>query len=458
MEKYIKIIEEGNLNALTNSLYFNDLISIKYKGKYLIEYLLEKGIHTIDMDNYTKYNYLFAKFYLQYNILKPLINCSLIVLLKEYNNEILLDTLLSKLNYNEKMELYYSIKVNSYNEFRIKEDVIRKSYLKYGIVLPKIFMNVNSSNEKYGHLEDEILINEFKDVYKDHESNVINFIINELKKVLNINRNRGISDIQKLIDFKKKNPSFSISFSQDTEGEYVKKSKKMKISLSSPIVLSHEFSHLLFQEYEDDEIVMEYEKIRNKIDNINNFNKIKDYLKIFHQRFKEKQKELEKEYYNMVNDKYGSFDNYLEIVCKDILNNKKEFSIVQIYDKIYDLEVCDVKSFVLEFLKIEKNEYINNHARKFFGKKLMLENLLDALFMGGLCDDMDEECLSGHSGIYFLEKDSNSFDETLANFDALKKYDGDDLIYDLKQLVGEEIIVFLDNYLKKNREKGYGNR
>ena len=149
---------------------------------------------------------------------------------------------------------------------------------------------------------------------------------------------------------------------------------------------------------------------------------------------------------------------YIEIICKDILDNKEDFSMVSLGDKIYDLEVCDVKLFVLELLTIEKNEYINNRVRKFFDKELMFENFLDAIFMGKLCDDMGDECLSGHSMIYFLEKESNSFDEVLANFDAIKKNNGGNLIEDLQLLVGDEIITFLNDYLIRNRENGYGNR
>ena len=107
---------------------------------------------------------------------------------------------------------------------------------------------------------------------------------------------------------------------------------------------------------------------------------------------------------------------------------------------------------------IEKNEYIKKHVRNFYSEELMLENLLDAILNGKIFDQfIDIECLSGHSNIDFLRDNSLSFNETLANYDAIKNSrKASKLICDLRFLIGDEIINFLDNYLVMNRGDKYG--
>ncbi len=459
MDKYIQMIEDNNLEALGKIFSLLDLIEQQYKGKYLIEYLLEQGVHTKEMDDFVKYHYEFATFYLKYNVVNPLLKCSLHVLLRDYGEGSFLEALLSKIDDKAKMQLYNNVRINSYNGFRNNEQVIVAAYSKFGIELPNIFINVNNENKKNPLNEsDKELIEELRKLFSDHDRNVINYIINLLQKGLITHHDRAVNDIKKLIDYKKKYPKFSFVLLPGTEGNFKGDIKKIETSINIPMVFDHEFSHLLLYDFENKGIFLEYDEIRKKIDVPETIQKIKDYIKIFHRKYEEKKKEYECEYYEVIKRKYGSMDHYIEVICKDIMNNEEKLVGIDVGNSYFMVEDCDIKSIVLEIISIEKSEYITNRVREFYSKELMLENLLDALLMGKIFDDDEESCLSGHSVLYFFEEESNSFDECLADFDALRKADGDDLIRDLQELVGDEIVVFLERYIKENREKNYGNR
>ena len=90
----------------------------------------------------------------------------------------------------------------------------------------------------------------------------------------------------------------------------------------------------------------------------------------------------------------------------------------------------------------------------------MLENLLDALLVGKIfACELTEYCLSGHSKMYYYFNEELSFNECLADFDAINKSDkSEQLLSDLSDLVGIDIINFLNYYNEKNREQGHEHR
>lgn len=463
-EKYNEMIRNNDFNSLANIYFIGELCDYKYEGRYLLEYLLEKNIHSVKMDNEVVYNTKFISLYLKYNIIEPLLKCSIISLLKEENNELLLDKLLSKLNNQQKIILYDNIRLTDYNNYRINEKIILESFKKHGITLPSIFIDQPVNNNEYPvRMEDLELINRLKETFKDQSDYVLNIYINEFKKRLLVNHERTVFDIERLMEHKINNPKFKLAISPGTEGRYIYDDSILEISHYSSIIFDHELSHLLFQIFENDEIINEYEKIRVQIDNKKNYKIIQKYLKVFHDEYKKKKKDYEKEYYSLINDKYGNFDNYLMLLCKDFYNNKDKMKTFILNVAIFDLTYCNsidsVKDVIIEFLETEKNEFINNRVRSYYGAKLMLENLLDALMVGKIFDDPNDEGLSGHSTYYFDKDERNSFDECLANFDAIcKSNEKDELIRDLETLVGSELIKFLENYLEKNRKNKYGNR
>ena len=87
--EYNRLIRNGKLNELANIWNISDLTRYKYHMSYLLEYLLENNIHTTIMDNYASKDLLWINLYLKYNIIKPLINVPLELLLNQTDNSLL---------------------------------------------------------------------------------------------------------------------------------------------------------------------------------------------------------------------------------------------------------------------------------------------------------------------------------------------------------------------------------
>ena len=465
-DKYLDIMQKEDFKVLSKINFLGDLIEdkYKYKEKYLIEYLLERGIHSKEMDDYVVYRPYFARFYIKYNIIEPLLLCHLSTLLEQYDeNNLIIDVILDRIDDNKKRELLHNIKVGDYTEFHDKEDEVIEIFKRHKIDLKTLF--VTTEKPKFSEIklsmEDEQLINEFYNSFKGQDKKVLDLMANEFKKCLVINHNRTIYDIKKLIEFKKEHPKFILTNSESDEGEYNSKNEELSISLVVPLVFSHELSHFLFTNYDKTFVYQPYEELRKRIITKENREKMTNYLELFHMEYDDMLDYYEKEYYEMVNTKYGSFDNYIEIVCQDVLNNKPNFiTIWNKVDRVTSMEGVDesnISDIVLELLIIEKNEYVISKTRNHLAAKLMLENLFDALLMGELFDG--DNCKSGHGALYFKGSEQLSFDECLADYDAiLKSSEKDDVLDDMQQILGNELIDFLNNYLKENREEKHEHR
>ena len=112
--EYNRLIMNNKLDELASIPITSDLTRYKYLKKYLLEYLLEKNIHKNIMDSYAITKPLWIKLYIKYNVLEPLLNASLDKLLVIEKNELLLETLLKKIDNNQKLRLYQNLKKNSY--------------------------------------------------------------------------------------------------------------------------------------------------------------------------------------------------------------------------------------------------------------------------------------------------------------------------------------------------------
>ena len=113
-KEYNRLIYNNKLNELSEIWNISDLTRYVYFNKYLLEYLLEKDIHTTRMDNHASKDELWIKLYIKYGITKPLLNTELDKLLVMNDNELLLETLLKKLSKKDKLELYNNFKNNKY--------------------------------------------------------------------------------------------------------------------------------------------------------------------------------------------------------------------------------------------------------------------------------------------------------------------------------------------------------
>lgn len=462
--QYNRLIIDNELEKLANINIIDDLVKYKYLNRFLIEYLLEKDIHTHIMDSKTHYNADWINFYLNYNILTPLLDAHLKPLLSTSNNRLLLDILLEKLNNDERMTLYHNLKKNSYWLFRTHEKEIIMCYARYGINLPQIFITIPMINQNTLDIpiREKELFNEFREAFKDSDVSSIDFYINELRKKIMINKQRTVDDIIKLINYKREHPNFKLMISGDTEGEYDSTVQRMVISPYRSGILSHELSHLLYDEedeFKDSYQLKEYKRIQKGIEK-SSTKKIIDYLNNFHQKFNDMRNMFSEIYYQEINKKYHSFNQYVKTVCQDILDNHPEMIMVDDGLAAYYVVSDNIEETVIELLNIEKEEFINNMLRNFYSEELMLENLMDALLMGKIFDEFyDVKCLSGHSGISFIEDDNLSFNECLADYDAIKNSrKGKRLILDLRNIIGNDLICFLDDYLEKNRGMKHGNR
>jgi len=453
--KYDDLIEQNRLEELANINFIHELLEYKYNDKYLIEYLLEKNIHSKRMDEYIVYHSDLAFYYYKYNIIEPLMFCSLKVLLTYYNNDILLDLLLDKLDDHNKIVLYNNIRRISFSEYSKLEREIIDIYFHHGIVLNPIYISTRTKDIDYKvSLKEQKLLDDFLFLFKDSDYEIIQFIVQDFKRNLGINHDRTVNDIKKIIDYKKNNPNFKFKTSRQGKGSFSKDQDELKTNNNS-LIFSHELSHLLFQEYEkDDKTISEYENIRIKIDTIDNYKSIREYINNFHKIYKKAHKKYELLYYKLIEDKYGKIENYIEKLYIDIKNNMPD--MIELYSSEKDttffsfLTELNIKDVVKNIIDNEKEEFIAEKRNQEFKEFLMFENLLDALLNGKIFDDLNNECLSGHGSFYFLNDKNNSFDECLADYEGLRKVNSI-FIYAIKDLIGEEIVVFLENYIKKNR-------
>ena len=464
-EVYSNMIKNNQLELLSLQIEPKDLIIYKYNNRYIIEYLLEKNIHSYKMDTTMVYDREMISYYIKYNVLEPLLNCHLTpLLMMDNDNHFLLDLLLSKLNHQNRMKLYHNLKYNSYWSFHNNEDYIIETYKKYGIELPKIFIKMtdiinknHNRSKKYN-----LVIEEFKNAFQDHNSYILDILTSEIYDNLSHNYNQTMIEMKELINYKKAHPNFKFAISSTSEGSYNPELEIMEITPFRKGVFNHELSHLLFENKERINIlnyVDKYEELCDFIDNENQIEKITRYLKTFHENYYEMKAMFLELYEKDIIKKYHSYYDYIKIVAKDILDNNPEVIDVNYDEKVgYFITKDNVEEVVSELLFIERQEYLKNATNNFYSEELMLENILDAILHGRIIDELlDIECLSGHGFLQFDSDYTLSFNECLANYSAIKKSKkANKLINDLEMLTSKDLIDLLDSYLELNRSNDYG--
>jgi hypothetical protein len=153
--------------------------------------------------------------------------------------------------------------------------------------------------------------------------------------------------------------------------------------------------------------------------------------------------------------KAGSFKNYCNSIKADIIMNKPEDiwfdnESVAIY---YDGE--NVNECVSKIIKDECNNYVRILLKNYYAEELYLENLLDAILKGAIRDkNYDNESLSGHTSSYFKKDETLSYNEALADYEALKySPKGHIMINKLKEIVGEDVVSIFEEHITRNRNK-----
>lgn len=479
---YSQLIRNNELDKILEMSFYRtfELTENKHLGKYILEYLLEKNMHTKSMDNYTCYNFLWIKLYIKYNIIEPLVKTNLNELLKIDGDTLLLDRLLKKFNEKQKLELYQNMKKDNYWLFMQNEALIRKIYLKYNIKLDSIFLGTPTIYDKNITSSNKIneLITEFKKVYKDHDEITLNSVINELKRKSKIDRNRTISDIMLLIDYKKKYKKFKLITKNVTIEEdenialFSSSDKKLIIDQYSKDTFNHELSHLLYDDIENAikaDYIFEFDmtvindlyhayqsRIRRK-----NIEKITNYLKDFHKRYDYMENIFKELYYKEINIKYGSLNNYAErILCDIIGNNLEDITINKIGSlRFLDESMESISDGIKYLIEEECKRYVNTQVQNYYREELFLENILDAILEGDIfIGALGTDCYSGHGKKYFKCNRTNSINEVIADYDAIiNSYKANVLREKLREIVGDDLVNLLDDFIdmRKEDEKNY---
>ena len=462
--EYNRLIYSNKLDELVKVSIFNidDLTRYKYLNKYLLEYLLEKDIHTKRMDLYARSNSLWISIYLKYNIIIPLIKSQLKELLKKDNNELLLDKLLKVLDNNQKMELYKNIKKDDYWFFIANESLIIDSYSKYGIKLSRLFLPLPliSDNTVKTNKNIETVLDKFIDIYSDTDKITLCSCLNELKSNYKVNKNSVISDIEKLIKYKEKNPkfklnSFDVSDDVDHQGGKYSYNNELTIDKYRKGVFTHELSHMLYSEFEDNDefsIIKKYTIIQKNI-NDDIIGIIIKYLEDFHDRYNYMINIFVELYYKEIEKRYGNYINYQEIICQDIINCNMEFVTIDQNGATIYLSDDNIKESAKELIRSKAYEYAKVLTNNYYTEELFLENLLDSLLNGDILEgNCQVKSLSGHTKEYFNNSPDTSFDECLANYYAIRNSNKSKrIINDLKNIVGKDLIYILEKYLNQYR-------
>lgn len=461
---YDKILEISSYNVY-------ELNKHTYLGKTILEHLLMNNKHSVRMDQYMLKNDNWLKLYLKYNIMEPLLYCCLKTLLTYDNNELLLEKILKKLNKEQQEKLFINMKTDDYFQYLINESLIINLFNKYGYKIKKKFIGVPTIlDSKEITVNDEInkLFDEFRETFNDTDTYTIETIINEFKRMIKFNKTNTINEIKILINYKKKKKFFKIKtlnvhiYDSDEIGLYSKSNNLLTIGQYRHGTFNHELSHLLYEEYDLIKLKRKYNYQYNTSrydltdDDINNIINYLKFTRINYEHTKNMLKDLYKT--NIIN-KYGSVDNYKKMIIDDL----KELNLFTVtvdcigntkYITEDNLEEC-----ATELIVGERYYYIINILKNFYTEERYLENLLDAILDGKICDNKyDIKSFSGHSSNYYRINSTRSFEEVICNYVTIKNsYRKERLINKLRELVGDELVDIIEEYVRKRNklEKDY---
>ncbi len=469
--EYNRMIYHGKLKELSEINNLSDLTRYQYLHRDLLEYLLEKNIHTTRMDSYAKENAEWLLLYLKYNIKEPLLNTKLDFLLKtcidsnSSKNRLYLDILLENLNTVQRIKLYNNIIKENMFLYRIHESQIIKIFKKYHIDIKPIYVNIPEvcdcdikTNEEFNEL-----LEDFKKIYFYIDEYTLNTYVAEFKRKYKNDRKRAFIDLKKIIEFSRRNQRINLRLLSQEEnqeiknnGEYISGDVNITINRFFMDTFSHELSHYLFWEYEGSSPLdtKEYNERRKIVNKAEIRHKIINYLTVFHECYEYTKENFEKLYYAKIDNIYGSLDNYKKRIMSHFIDLSKPFKPFT-FQGLIENNLDDFDFDIDVFIQKEKHTYAKVLTENYYREELMLENLLDALLLGKIFGHKlrNIECLSGHKESYFKESKSLSFNEVLADYDSIKNSPKKDiLIPRLREIIGDDFVDFLDKYIKDNRE------
>ena len=461
--EYNRIILDGKLYILSDVTNMCDLTNYTYLGKTILEHLLEKNIHSRRMDSYAINHKDWILMYIKYDIIEPLLDTNLNNLLLINDNELILETLLKKLDNKQKRTLYLNFKRNNYWSYRMNESIIIYLFGKYNYYIHRVFLELPSLSSRKTKINEEfeLLINEFIDSFKDIEKYTLEPYVAELKRIGKINKKMTYNDIYKLIIEKRSNPDFKFILSnldpeiESNKGEYDSSINRIAIDLYEDGTFTHELSHMLLYRFENnisERNNKRYQKIQDKITD-ETINKIISYLKEFHQRYDYMDQIFLEIYHAHIRKYFGNLNNYGENIKEDIIVN--DINYIEIDNDMPSLYIDEenIDDVVVDLINCEAYKFIRILTNNYYSEELALENFLDALLKGSIHHgDYDVVSYSGHKASYFENMDDASFDECLADFYVIKhSCKSRILINKLREIVGDELVDFFERYVSRNR-------
>ncbi len=454
--KYNRLIRDNKVEEILkdDELEMYDLTYYEYLNKPILEYLLEKHIHTKKMDNYSITNSKWIILYIKYNIIDPLVNANLFVLLTFENDVLLLDILLKVLDDKQRMKLYQNFKEQDYIFFAENESIVINSYKKVGITLPRYLIKIPTIEERKisakKEIEDEL--KKLREVYKDISKDTLNTICNEFRKNAKYNHQVVMKNIKKLIEYKNRFKNFKIKLfypdidiTEQTCGFSIESNnRKMVTEIYQLGTFTHELSHLLFNDCEKnwDYYYDQFKKLSKKINNKETINKIIDYLQIYHGNYDFMRNIFAELYYAKIAQTYGSYEKYIKYLTDDMINSGLDF-----------LSYSDI--FVQELIEDECAKYSRTMTRNYYRDEGYAESFINSILRGRINTNRKHfRYFCGHNPEYFEEDELNAFDESIAEFySIINSFNANRIINDLRGVLGDEIIDLFLDYM--NIYRGY---
>lgn len=313
----------------------------------------------------------------------------------------------------------------------------------------------------------EELIREFRNVMQTgtkSDEEIINLVIMSFMSLISKNNSKGVKDLKNIIEIKKKYPDFHLKYDINNGSQYISDKKCVSVKNKYDInAFNHELAHMFHSIFDANRVPHEFANLLSKIFNNEDFNiKTLNFLKFMQERYDDI---IKAKCENFINDKFNgdNLKKYVADLVEEFLSEKIDANF------IIDLFNGDVSNDIIELiisadfdrntineciLQLELKE-IFTYKKQLYEKKyageLEIENFLDAILGGKLLKLIETNQIEFfapthvHDEQYY--KSINPFLEVIATYASIaKSSNGEYLISVLKELVGDELIDFLDNY------------
>ena len=469
---YSSLYEEANLvyyilknnrKDLYSNLMYSTLVNNKIDDKLFLDKILDdykqdnniklpKIIRTIPYQDIAKMYICYAKHGLEY--LLPY-DFKVFLSIDKETGKTLFEYLLEENELITKNILLPDLL--EYEEFKliIKVHEYKKQFPKIDKVLEDI---EKEQKEKYKvkdiAQETEILVNELINVIRCENSDetLLELLKTNYLYLCSIDK-KYLNEVKKLIELKDKIPHFA--FEHDIDHSYYR-NQRIVIDIPSIEILNHELGHLFFYTNANGYIPSEIDAIVFKIANDEKF--INTKIPLFTKLAREIFNDVERESYDLVNKIYNELNmEKYRLEVEEYLNDIQLPGFI-LKSLNINPKLISSEEFILKDMQIKQKtirDYIL-HCR--YQGLLIISDIIDAVCEGKYFDkklkDKNGEILKGiggHGEKYYTNDKTNIFKEMIANYSSLIKLkESDKYIKLLRDIVGNELVEFLNTYYNEN--------